>query len=142
MLADLQLKNFRCFDSLALELSPGFNFFIGANGEGKTSILEAACVLLRLQSQRISTLAPLTKVGAKLFIVRGNFDGHGMEFQYAGLRRKLRFDEVEQRIAKITMARSGTNTMALGSIVAPSIAQNPATASHPRVRRGCRASAT
>ena len=99
MLADLQLKNFRCFDSLALELSPGFNFFIGANGEGKTSILEAACVLLRLQSQRISTLAPLTKVGAKLFIVRGNFDGHGMEFQYGGLRRKLRFDEVEQRTA-------------------------------------------
>jgi len=107
MLADLQLKNFRCFDSLALELSPGFNFFIGANGEGKTSILEAACVLLRLQSQRISTLAPLTKVGARLFIVRGNFDGHGMEFQYGGLGRKLRFDEVEQRTATeyLRMAR-------------------------------------
>lgn len=99
MLADLQLKNFRCFDSLATKLSPGFNFFIGGNGEGKTSILEAACVLLRLQSQRTSSLAPLIRAGAKLFVVRGSFDGHVMEFQYGGLRRKLRFDAVEQRTA-------------------------------------------
>ena len=99
MLADLQLQNFRCFDSLAVELSPRFTFFIGANGEGKTSILEAACVLLRLQSQRISTLESLTRVGAKSFVVRGSFEGHRMEFQYGGLRRKVRFDEVEQRNA-------------------------------------------
>src|SRR6266481_6872333 len=71
MLADLQLKNFRCFDSLALELSPGFNFFIGANGEGKTSILEAACVLLRLQSQRSATLAPMIRLGTKFFVLAG-----------------------------------------------------------------------
>jgi DNA replication and repair protein RecF len=99
MLADLQLKNFRCFESLAVGLSRGFNFFIGANGEGKTSLLEASCVLLRLQSQRTSTLAPLIRVGAKSFAVRGKFDGHMMEFQYGGLPRKLRFDGVEQRTA-------------------------------------------
>jgi DNA replication and repair protein RecF len=46
MLAELQLRNFRCFESLAVEFAPGFNFFIGRNGQGKTSILEAACVLL------------------------------------------------------------------------------------------------
>jgi DNA replication and repair protein RecF len=99
MLTDLHAANFRCFDSLSVKLSREFNFFVGANGEGKTSILEAVCVLLRLQSQRTATLMPLIMLGAKLFTVRGSFSGHVMEFQYGSLRRKLRFDELEQRTA-------------------------------------------
>jgi DNA replication and repair protein RecF len=98
MLADLQFRNFRCFESLTVQLSPGSNFFIGANGEGKTSILEAACVLLRLQSQRSSALAPLIRLGAKAFGVAGQWDGHSLEFNYGGLRRKLQFDQIEQRV--------------------------------------------
>src|SRR3954465_5842958 len=97
MLSDLQLRNFRCFESLRVEFGPGFNFFLGRNGEGKTTILEAACVLLRLQSQRTSTLAPVIRAGSKSFPVRGALDDHALEFQYGGLRRRLRFDEVEQR---------------------------------------------
>src|SRR5947209_905631 len=99
MLTDLELKDFRCFSSLTVQLAPAFNFFVGDNGEGKTSILEACCALLRLQSQRTSALAPMVRAGAKSFLVRGRFDGHLMEFQYGGLRRRLRFDEVEQRTA-------------------------------------------
>ncbi len=97
MLTQLQFKNFRCFESLSIALRPGFNFFIGANGEGKTSILEAACVLLRLQSQRSSTLAPLVRLGAKSFGLRGEFDGHEMSFRYGALHRQLQFDRAEQR---------------------------------------------
>lgn len=99
MLAHLQLRNFRCFDSLAVEFPDRFTFLLGANGEGKTSVLEAACVLLRLQSQRASTFAPLIRVGAKLFTVRGTLDGHLIDFEYSGFRRKLLFDQVEQRSA-------------------------------------------
>ncbi len=99
MLTDLQLKDFRCFESLGIRLARDFNFFIGANGEGKTSILEGACVLLRLQSQRSSSFAPVVRAGAKSFALRGTFEGHAMEFQYGGLRRKLKFDGVEQRVA-------------------------------------------
>jgi len=97
MLADLQLRNFRCFESLGIEFSPGFNFFIGRNGQGKTSILEAACVLLRLQSQRSSTLAPLVRFGEKSFAVSGHAEDHLLEFRYSSLRRKVAFDHVEQR---------------------------------------------
>ncbi len=97
MLADLQLRNFRCFESLGVEFSPGFNFFVGRNGQGKTSILEAACVLLRLQSQRSSTLAPIVRFGEKSFAVSGRREDHLLEFRYSPLRRKVAFDHVEQR---------------------------------------------
>lgn len=97
MLADLQLRNFRCFESLGIEFSPGFNFFVGQNGQGKTSILEAACVLLRLQSQRSSTLAPIARFGEKSFAISGRGEDHLLEFRHSPLRRKIAFDHVEQR---------------------------------------------
>jgi DNA replication and repair protein RecF len=97
MLADLQLRNFRCFESLGIEFSPGFNFLVGRNGQGKTSILEAACVLLRLQSQRSSTLAPIVRFGEKSFAVSGRGEHHQLDFRYSPLRRKVAFDHVEQR---------------------------------------------
>lgn len=109
MLARLQMTQFRCFESLTVPLAPGFNFFVGQNGEGKTSVLEAACVLLRLQSQRASNLAPVIRAGSKSFAVRGVFDDHALEFEYGGLRRRLRFDEVDQRTA--------TEYLRLGRIV-------------------------
>ena len=97
MLSELLLRNFRCFESLRVELAPGFNFFLGRNGQGKTSILEAACVLLRLQSQRSSTLAPVIRFGEKSFGVSGRIENHRLEFRYSGLRRKVSIDEVEQK---------------------------------------------
>jgi DNA replication and repair protein RecF len=97
MISDLQLRNFRCFESLGVELSPGFNFFVGRNGQGKTSILEAACVLLRLQSQRSANLLPVVRFGEKAFAVSGHRANHLLEFRYSPLRRKVAFDHVEQR---------------------------------------------
>ena len=97
MLAELQLKNFRCFESLRIELAPGFNFFLGRNGQGKTSILEASCILLRLQSQRSSSLAPVVRFGEKSFAVSGRIENHRLDFRYSALRRKVSIDEVEQR---------------------------------------------
>lgn len=99
MLATLQLREFRCFPALTVELGEGYTFFVGPNGEGKTSILEGVCVLLRLQSQRTSSLAPVVRSGARSFLVRGRLDDHALEFQYGGLRRRLLFDETEQRSA-------------------------------------------
>ncbi|MFL6530395.1 MAG: DNA replication/repair protein RecF [Chthoniobacterales bacterium] len=98
MLSELKLRTFRCFDALRVELGPE-NFFIGQNGQGKTSILEAACVLLRMQSQRSSTLAPLIQIGQRNFGVAGRYAEHALEFRYSTLRRKLMFDEVEQATA-------------------------------------------
>ena len=97
MLTDLQLRNFRCFESLGVEFVPGFNFLVGRNGQGKTTILEGACVLLRLQSQRSAALGPLVRMGCKSFAVSGRYENHTLDFRYSPLRRKAAFDQVDQR---------------------------------------------
>ena len=97
MLHDLQLRNFRCFESIAVEFESGFNFIIGANGVGKTSLLEAACILLRLQSQRAPHLTPAVRMGQRSFVLSGHADAHLLQFYYSTFRRKVAFDGVEQR---------------------------------------------
>ena len=80
-------RNFRCFEGVSVDIGPAFNLFLGANGEGKTTILEAACVLLRLQSQRSSSLVPVIQINKKFFEVRGGYDEHELEFRFSALRR-------------------------------------------------------
>ena len=62
-LTALRAENFRCFERLTCALGPGVTAFIGDNAQGKTSVLEAVCVLLRLQSPRTTTLADLARFG-------------------------------------------------------------------------------
>lgn len=42
----LQVQNFRCFEAIAFDFSPGFNLFVGVNGAGKTSLLTAVTASL------------------------------------------------------------------------------------------------
>lgn len=44
-LSRLLIKDFRNIEHADLALSPGFNFLVGANGSGKTSVLEAIYTL-------------------------------------------------------------------------------------------------
>jgi len=62
-LTALRAENFRCFEHLRCALAPGLTAFIGDNAQGKTSVLEAVCVLLRLQSPRTTTIADLARFG-------------------------------------------------------------------------------
>ncbi len=99
MLSSLELNQFRCFESLQLDLHPGLTIFVGDNAQGKTSILEAACAVLRLQSPRTSTLADLTRLGSrpgnagKGFVVRAQFGDNQLCLQHAARSgRKLSVD--------------------------------------------------
>ncbi|HEY5706046.1 MAG TPA: DNA replication and repair protein RecF [Terrimicrobiaceae bacterium] len=83
MLRDLWLRDFRCFDQLVFEPSPGLNLIIGPNAQGKTSLLEAVCVLLRLQSPRSSSLADAVRFGRPGFGLDGGWNEHHLHLKYA-----------------------------------------------------------
>src|SRR3954451_24973717 len=97
MLTNWRLRDFRCFESTSVEIAPDFNLFLGGNGEGKTTVLEAAWVLLRLQSQGSPSLVPVIQIGKNSFEVSGRLGEHELEFRYSPVRRRVKFDDIDQR---------------------------------------------
>ena len=65
----LNLRDFRCFASLELALSPRANLIAGDNASGKTSLLEAIFVLSRGRSFRTSRTENLVRHGVEGFLI-------------------------------------------------------------------------
>lgn len=59
----IELRDFRSWPELDIELGPGITVFVGRNGYGKTNILEALHYLTTLSSHRVSTDQPLFRAG-------------------------------------------------------------------------------
>ncbi len=100
MLGRLTLRHFRCFEQFETEFAPGTNFIVGPNARGKTSLLEAACILLRLQSPRITQLARVIQHGRRGFVTDGFHGTRHLQFYFSPERKKLALDSVEQTNAK------------------------------------------
>lgn len=66
----LHLVDFRSYGTVELTLGPGPTAFIGANGQGKTNLVEAIDYLATLGSHRVSSDAPLVRAGADRAVVR------------------------------------------------------------------------
>ncbi|GLQ50429.1 DNA replication/repair protein RecF [Dyella flava] len=60
----LQLRGLRCIGEASLDLADGFNVLVGANGAGKTSVLEAAFLLSHGRSFRSGSRDVLMQRGA------------------------------------------------------------------------------
>lgn len=95
-LTRLRLRGFRCFASLEYEPGPGLNFLTGANAQGKTSILEAACVLLRLRSPRTANLAETLRFGGTSFSLEGMSGDTRLSLNCTPPTRTLQLDGVSQ----------------------------------------------
>jgi len=65
----LGLRDFRSWANVELELTPGRTVFVGANGYGKTNLVEALWYSSTLGSHRVATDAPLVRVGAQRAVV-------------------------------------------------------------------------
>jgi DNA replication and repair protein RecF len=66
----LTVIDFRSWEHAELEFEPGVAVLLGANGQGKTNLIEALGYLSTLGSHRVSTDAPLVRHGAQRAIVR------------------------------------------------------------------------
>src|ERR1700722_3602849 len=70
----VQVTDFRCLHSAALDLDPQFTLISGPNASGKTSLLEAIYVLGRGRSFRTRRLEHLIRQGAEQFVVFGEIE--------------------------------------------------------------------
>jgi DNA replication and repair protein RecF len=69
----LELTGYRCYSEIRVQPAPGVNVFVGDNGSGKTSLLEAIGYLASLSSFRRSPDGSLVGEGADEAIIRGEF---------------------------------------------------------------------
>lgn len=67
MLTTLRLSNFRCYSTLRWSIPAEGAVLLGANAQGKTSLMEALCFALTLHSPRATRLDKLVKQGEKSF---------------------------------------------------------------------------
>ena len=66
----LSLADFRSYPVADVPLGAGVTVFTGANGQGKTNLVEAVEYLATLGSHRVATEAPLVRHGAERALVR------------------------------------------------------------------------
>ncbi|MGW6599160.1 DNA replication/repair protein RecF [Streptomyces sp. NPDC055036] len=66
----LSLADFRSYARVEVPLDPGVTAFVGANGQGKTNLVEAVGYLASLGSHRVSSDAPLVRMGADRAVIR------------------------------------------------------------------------
>lgn len=71
-LARLEVRDFRNYVHAEVLLDPGVTTFVGANGQGKTNLVEAVGYLATHGSHRCATDAPLVRQGATSAIIRGD----------------------------------------------------------------------
>lgn len=92
----LSLREFRCFASLDYEPGPRLSFLTGPNARGKTSILEAACMLLRLRSPRTTDTREMVRFGSEGFALEGQVGDARLALSCRPPTRVLKLDGVIQ----------------------------------------------
>ena len=101
----LWLDDFRCLQGVDLELDPGLTVIHGANGQGKTSMLESIAWIARSHSFRGVSDTPLVRSGAAQAIVRAEImDDDRLQLFEAEIRATGR-NRVQCNKRAITRAR-------------------------------------
>lgn len=96
----LELRNFRSYEELSLELPSGLTAVVGPNGIGKTNLVEAVAWPLLLGSVRGVANEALVRRGAPNAVVRAEFEAPGDDGTWipeGGGRRALIESEISAR---------------------------------------------
>ena len=92
MLTELRLSNFRCFKDIKCSLDEMTSVFIGDNAQGKTTILESICLLMRLQSPRASKNTDQIKLGEPNLSVEGMLSGKKIFYALSKNKKNMQID--------------------------------------------------
>jgi DNA replication and repair protein RecF len=98
-LSYLQLKNFRCFGQLQLTFESPYVLLTGANGVGKTSILEALHYMCYLRSFRTHSPRELITAGSTEFFVKiqlnisASATSHAIQVGFSHNKRLVKIDQ-------------------------------------------------
>lgn len=99
--------DFRCFEQVSLPLGEEGQIFVGENAQGKTSLLEAVCLLLRLQSPRARQVRQLIREGAAGFGIAGEVNDQDLQVRGDRKGLSLKLDDDETASRKDYLAESG-----------------------------------
>jgi DNA replication and repair protein RecF len=75
----LSVADFRSWPRADVAFAPGVSVLVGANGEGKTNLLEAIGYLSTLSSHRVAADAPLIRAGAGQAVVQAAVVSEGRQ---------------------------------------------------------------
>ena len=95
----LQLKNYRNYKDLSIDLGTGLNIFIGNNAQGKSNILESIFVLALTKSYMNIKDQYLIKDGEEFASIKADFSTGDVEKQLEVIitehAKKLKFNKIE-----------------------------------------------
>lgn len=103
----LELTDFRSYSYLSFEPATGINVLVGANGAGKTTVLEGVSYLSGMRSFRNVPDSSLVRTGAEAAIVRGGFAREAgevkveVELPLRGRRRVLANSKRPKRLSDV-----------------------------------------
>lgn len=92
-LTRLLIKDFRNIEAADLALVPGFNFLVGANGSGKTSVLEAIYTLGHGRAYRSLQAGRVIRHDQPKFVLHGRIEGAEREIP-VGLSKSRQGDSI------------------------------------------------
>jgi DNA replication and repair protein RecF len=105
ILESLSIRDFRNLSAIQMQMHPRCNVFVGANGQGKTSVLEAIHLLTRGQSFRTRVTSPLIKFHSKSLAIQAKtFAGDSIYLQkdIKGMTKILLNEKRCQRVSELT----------------------------------------
>ncbi len=106
MLTQLRLINFRCYESFKWDLPSHGAIIYGPNAEGKTSLLEAICFLLTLQSPRSTRAVHLLRHGSDYFGIRGRLTEQTRRIRWSAKETDLQVNGEQRKGQRAYLADS------------------------------------
>lgn len=85
----LELRNFRNYEQLSLELPAGVSIFYGPNGQGKTNLIESLYILIRGESFRPASRENFLRSHSEAAQIQCRLENEGLRFNLkAGFTEK------------------------------------------------------